>query len=269
MTFPDPQWSNMRRAEIAAVDCSDWICILPLGAHEQHGPHLPFETDAIIASGIAERLVERVEGRLPVSVLPVEEVGYSPEHMDYAGSKTLSWDEAINRWISIGADLADLGIRKILLMNAHGGNSPLMTIVATEMRVRFDMLCVATSWTRFLEAGNHVDAEEKKFGIHGGEIETSVMLSLAPVTVDMSKAEDFLSLQQELTSKYDHLQAYGPHAFGWKMQDLNRQGVAGNASLATKEKGEKLLETALSGLETLVCEMHDFDLTHFNNKSPH
>jgi len=254
----------MDDAAIANADCSDWICVLPLGAHEQHGPHLPFETDTLIAEGIASRLAERLDPELPVSFLGVEVTGYSPEHMDFVGTRTLSHEDALSRWIGIGENLAGKGVRKLLLLNAHGGNSPLLSIVATELRVRFDMLCVATNWTRFLQVGDVVSAHEKDFGIHGGDIETSVMLVLAPEKVALDRAENFPSFQMEITKNNTHLSAYGRHAFGWKMQDLNRQGVVGDASAANPAKGEAMLEMALMGLETLISEMHRFDLSRFD-----
>ncbi|MEM9278117.1 MAG: creatininase family protein [Pseudomonadota bacterium] len=253
----------MAAEDVIAADTSDWIAVLPLGAHEQHGPHLPFETDTIIASGIACRLADALGEDLPVTFLPAEPVGYSIEHMDYKGSKTLAFDQAVNKWTGIGEELASQGIRKMLLLNAHGGNSPLMTIVATELRVRCNMLCVATSWTRFIEAGKTIMAAEKAFGIHGGDLETSVMLALAPDTVDMEKAENFHSFQQDLSQSAKHLRAYGPHAFGWKIQDLNVKGVTGNASIATAEKGEAFLSEAVEGLKQLIADMNAFDLAHF------
>ena len=258
---PKREFASMRAEDIANADTSNWIAVLPLGAHEQHGPHLPFETDTIIANGIAQALAERVAPDLPVTFLPAEPIGYSIEHMDFEGSKSLSFEEAANRWVGIGENLAKAGIRKLMLLNAHGGNSPLMTIVATELRVRCNMLCVATSWTRFIQAGDVVSAEEKAFGIHGGDIETSVMLALAPDKVLMERAEDFPTFQKTMTEQNQHLRAYGPHAFGWKMQDLNADGVTGNASLASKAKGEALILQAVNGLDQLIGEIHRFDLS--------
>jgi len=249
----------MNDADIREADTSAWIAVLPLGAHEQHGPHLPFETDTIIARGMACAVAERLNDTIPVTFLSAEPVGYSVEHMDYEGSETLGFDEALNRWIGIGESLVNQGIRKLLILNAHGGNSPLMTIVATELRVRFNMFCVATSWTRFVIPGDVVSHDEKAFGIHGGDIETSVMLALAPETVNMDAAKEFPNFQQQLTQDYRHLRAYGPAAFGWKAKDLNREGVNGNAALATAAKGEALIAQAANGLAELVGEMHRFD----------
>ncbi|PZU23244.1 MAG: creatininase [Shinella sp.] len=236
------------------------IAVLPLGAHEQHGPHLPFETDAIIAAGIIERVKAALPPELSVTFLPVEPVGYSIEHMDVEGTKTLAYAEAMEKWLGVAGFLAARGVRKMVMLNAHGGNSPLMTIVATEARVRFGMLVVATSWTRFGLPDGVISPEEKAIGIHGGEIETSVMLALAPETVKMDLARNFPSKQTEFCNCFTHLRAYGPHAFGWKMRDLNADGVAGNAAAATAEKGEKLIAHAVKGFIELLRDVDAFDL---------
>lgn len=240
------------------------IAILPLGAHEYHGPHLPFETDTIIAEGIAGKLKAALPTHIDAAFLPAEPVTYSVEHMHVHETRTLTYDEAIDRWLGIAEDLAWRGIRKLVLLNAHGGNSPLMTIVATEARIRFNMLCVATSWTRFGAWEGIVSPEEKAIDIHGGDIETSVMLALAPEKVDMTKAEDFASRQSVFAREFRHLRAYGPHAFGWKMSDINKKGAAGNAKLATAEKGEALIARAVAGLVELIEDVDRFDITAFD-----
>ena len=238
---------------------ADWIAVLPLGAHEQHGPHLPFETDTRIAAGIVERVIAKLPADLPASFLPVEPVGYSIEHMDVAGTRSLRFDEAVERWLGIAEGLQRQGIRKFVMLNAHGGNAPLMTIVATEARVRFSMLAVATSWTRFGLPPGLITPEEKAIDIHGGDIETSVMLALCPERVDMAKAADFPSRQSDFAARFTHLRAYGPHAFGWKMSDLNSQGVAGRAAAATAEKGEAILAHAVGGIVELLQDVAAFD----------
>lgn len=240
------------------------IAVLPLGALEQHGPHLPYETDTLIAAGLIDRLQNALPPALAVKFLPVEPVGYSIEHMDIAGTKTLSFDEAAHRWIRIGEDLAQEGISKLVILNAHGGNAPLMTIVATELRVRFNMLAVATSWTRFGLPDGMISPKDKARDIHGGFIETSVMLALHPELVDMTKASNFSSNQSHYVKTYKHLRAYGPHAFGWKMTDLNKQGVAGNAALATAEAGEKIIAHSVKGLIELLEDVGRFDPSVFS-----
>jgi creatinine amidohydrolase len=236
------------------------ITVLPLGATEQHGPHLPFETDTIIAEGVVARVKQFLPEKLAVEFLPVEPIGYSVEHLDFSGTRSLSFDAAVRRWIGIGEEVARHGGRKFVMLNAHGGNSPLVTIVATELRIRHAMLAVATSWTRFGYPEDLVSPEERAFGIHGGLIETSVMLALRPDLVDMTKADDFANAQQRFADEFKFLRAYGPHAFGWKMGDLSPAGVTGNALAATAEAGERILDHAAHGLVELLRDIDQFDL---------
>lgn len=262
-----PRYYRDLKDDLAGYENTDrWLAVLPLGATEQHGPHLPLETDLIIAEGIAERMSQELPSDLPVTFLPAEPVGYSPEHLDYPGTQSLGYDEAIKRWSAIGEKLYRQGFSRLMLLNAHGGNSPLLNIVATELRMRFSMLCVATSWTRFVVPDDLIDSDEKAFGIHGGDIETSVMLALASDSVNMSKAVNFDSIQRDFHNKYKYLRAYGPHAMGWKIQDLNPAGVVGNAKAATREKGELLLANSVRGLCELAKEMLTFDLSLFTQK---
>jgi creatinine amidohydrolase len=242
---------------------SDRIAILPLGAHEYHGPHLPLQTDTIIAEGVAARLTVAL-GTRDAILLPVEPVGYSPEHLDRPGTQSLGYQEAIERWLNTAETLRGQGVGRLMLLNAHGGNSPLLSIVAMEARLRFGMLCVATSWSRFGVPAAIVPPERKAFDIHGGDIETSVMLALRPDLVACDKCEDFASRQADFARDFAHLRAYGPHAFGWMMRDLNDEGAAGDARLATAEKGEALLAHAVSGLVELVDDMARFDLGLFS-----
>lgn len=250
----------------AREEASRSIAVLPLGATEQHGPHLPAETDAIIAGAMAEELAKAAPADLPLLLLPAEAVGYSPEHLDYEGTLSLPYDEAIERWISIGADLAAQGVRKLMLLNAHGGNSPLMTIVATELRVRHDMFCVATSWTRFGAADGLFDPDEIALGIHAGALETSVMLALRPELVRRDRLFRHQSQQEGLVCENAWLRAYGRHAFGWKMQDLNPAGAVGDATLGDAEKGRIIIARAARGLVQLAGEMHRFDLSRLKNR---
>tara|TARA_R110001606_G_scaffold291116_1_gene438971 strand:- start:256 stop:999 length:744 start_codon:yes stop_codon:yes gene_type:complete len=237
------------------------IAILPLGAHEQHGPHLPFETDTLIAQEVAQRLCSAAPAGIQTELLPVESTGYSVEHMDVSGTRTLGFEEAVNRWIDIAASCADRGIRRLMLLNAHGGNSPLLTIVATEARVRFNMLAVATSWTRFGMPADIIPPEDKAFDIHAGDIETSVMLAIRPDLVRLDALQDFPSRQADYARQFTHLRAYGPHAFGWKMSDLNPLGAAGKASQASATKGEAILAHSVQGLRELLTDMAEFDVS--------
>lgn len=229
-----------------------------MGATEQHGPHLPAETDWLIAQEVATRAAAETAD-LALATLPVEKRGYSIEHTDDPRTETLTYAEALDRWIAIGEQLAAAGTKKLVLLNAHGGNSPLMTIVTTELRVRHRMLAVATSWTRFGYPADLVSEEERALGIHGGFIETSVMLAIRPDLVAMDKARDFASEQARFQREFKHLRAYGPHAFGWMMRDLSPEGVAGNAAAATAQAGERILQHAVSGFVELLGDVDRFN----------
>ncbi|WP_336294571.1 creatininase family protein [Bartonella sp. CB169] len=237
-----------------------FLALLPLGAHEYHGNHLPFETDWIIAEAFAKALTLQKKEQFPIALLPVEKIGYSVEHMDVTGTQTLTFFNAIERWISIGENCYRKGIKRFLLLNAHGGNSPLISIVITELRRRFSMLAVATSWTRFGLPQGLMQPSQQHLDIHGGFIETSLMLYLAPEKVQMKKAENFYNKQADMIANYRYLRAYGPHAFGWKMRDLNLQGAAGNASKATSQAGEAIFSHVLCGLCDLFEDIRRFEI---------
>jgi creatinine amidohydrolase len=265
--LPPRDYRDLTPEGIAKGNPSQWVAVLPLGATEHHGPHLPPQTDLVIAQGVAARFSHALASTFPATFLPAEPVGYSPEHLDFPGTVSLQYNEAIERWIGIWSSLATQGFRRLMLLNAHGGNSPLLSIVSTELRILHSMLCVATSWTRFGCPVGLIGDDEMAYGIHGGDIETSVMLALAPDQVDMARVSDFTSFQQEMALRYHFLRAYGSHSMGWKIQDLNPFGAAGNARLATRNKGEALLNHAVSGLCELAHEMRDFDIAHFDRST--
>lgn len=262
--MPHRLYAEMAMERIASADTREWIAILPLGATEQHGPHLPPETDWMIADGIVAKAIGLLPDLMPATFLPTERLGYSREHANRPGVQTLAFDAAVHRWIEIGERLSGHGIRKFVMLNAHGGNAPLMTIVATELRARCRMLAVATSWTRFGVPFGVVTDEEKAHGIHGGEIETSVMLALRPDLVKMDEARDFPSLQTEMERTAKHLRAYGPHAFGWLGTDLNPNGVVGHAKKGTSDQGLRLIAHAAEGFVELLEDVQAFDVTRFD-----
>jgi len=239
---------------------SDSIVVLPLGAHEYHGPHLPLDTDTRIARSIAQKAEAGLPPDISAHFLKAEPVGYSVEHMRRKGTRTLTYENAIARWIAIGKKQYDKGVRKFVMLNAHGGNAPLMTIVATELRCRFNMLAVATSWTRFGLPAGLITAEQQALDIHAGFIETSVMLAIAPESVKMQKAADFHNAQGDMAQEFTWLRAYGKHAFGWIMDDLNAQGAAGDARKAEAATGKKILDHAAAGFVQLLTDIHHFDV---------
>lgn len=239
------------------------IAVLPLGAHEYHGPHLPLETDWLIADGLMRKAEKLIPPHLNIQFLPVEKTGYSIEHNGRCGTKTLSFEEAVARWVTTGKRLFHGGVEKIVFFNAHGGNSPLLSVVTTQLRAAHPMLAVATSWSRFGLPDGLLSAEEKALDIHGGFLETSLMLALYPDKVNMQKAENFQNRQEEFRRDFTYLRAYGPHAFGWLMEDLNPKGVAGNATKANPEAGHKIIDHVLKSFITLLEDVNRFDIKTF------
>ena len=177
-------------------------------------------------------------------------------------------------WTEIGESVAAGGIRKLLLFNAHGGQVSVMDMVARDLRARLDLLVYSASWFNLplLDAdGRDVNerfgAGEQRFGIHGGDIETSMMLALAPAQVDMAQARDFRSTAQERAQNFEILGNGKCAKLGWQMQDYNAAGAVGNAAAASAEKGHALLQAAGSGLARLLLEMERLPLSTLVSRS--
>ncbi len=240
--LPARHWQDMTTVDFAAGDTARWIAVLPVAAIEQHGPHLPVYTDTCIAGGMIARSIELLPGDLPVTFLPVQAVGKSNEHIAFPGTLTGDWDAVTRLWIDIGASVHRAGVRKMIIANAHGGNVPLIDIVARELRVRHAMTVITAAWSKFGEPEGLLGGDEFGYGIHGGEMETSVMLHLRPDLVRMELARDFRSAQDDYRDRFRHLRLHGPVATGWQAGDLNPAGVVGNAAAATGDKGRAIVD---------------------------
>src|SRR5262249_9006102 len=149
------------------------------------------------------------------------------------GTLTLSWETLTRVLIETAESVARAGVKKLILANSHGGNVPILDVVAREMRVNHGMLCVAMHWSRLGQPQGLYSAWEAKFGIHGGDVETSIMLAARPDLVRMDKAKRFASTQERFEQEFKHLRAHGPVQFGWQAQDLSADGTVGDASLAS------------------------------------
>jgi creatinine amidohydrolase len=248
-------WGDFPATAYAAIDPDMTIAVLPVAAIEQHGPHLPVSTDTTIMNGMLETVIARLPDNLDIRILPVQSVGKSNEHLHLPGTLTLPATTLIEAWTELGASVARAGVKKLVVVNSHGGNEEIMGIVTRELRVRFGMLAVKTSWSRFgRPAGLYSDAEDR-FGIHGGDFETSVMLHFRPDLVDMSKAEDFASSVERAEQEFELLKPTGTHAFAWIASDLNPNGVVGEASRATPEKGRLTAEYQADGFIRLLKDV--------------
>jgi creatinine amidohydrolase len=258
--LPRRFWHEMTTTDFAGADTASWIAVLPVAAIEQHGPHLPVFTDTCIAEGQVARVCELMPAGLPATFLPVQAVAKSNEHILSPGTLTIGWDTITRAWLDIGDSVARAGVRKMVIVTSHGGNVPIMDIVARELRIRHGMLCVATAWARFGQPDGVFPTEEFVTGIHGGDIETSIMLHLRPDLVRMDAARDFASAQTRMIAEMKQLRVHGPVQFGWMAQDLNPAGAVGNAAAATAEKGRASLDHAARGFVELLEDVARFEV---------
>ena len=258
-------WVEMTTNDFQQTDMSQVIAILPVAAIEQHGPHLPVEVDTAINRGVVARARELLPAELPVTFLPAMPIGKSNEHIAYPGTLTLSAETLIRLWTEIGESVARAGVRKLVLITSHGGNVSAMEIVARDLRVRLGMLVVTVGWHRFGYPDGAFDAEERRHGIHGGDIETSLMLAGRPDTVRMDKAEAAIPTTVAMAQEFHWLGAFRPAGFGWMTQDLHASGTVGDASRATVEKGEAAIAHGARGFIELLREVDRFDLARLQD----
>ena len=262
MTLPR-HWADLKTTDFAGIDAARAVAVLPLGATEQHGPHLPLAVDHALVDGIVAAALPQLPQDLPVFVLPTQTIGYSPEHAAFPGTLTLPAETVLAIWIAVGEGVARAGVRKLLLFNAHGGQVSLMDIAARELRSRGLIVYHCNWWN--LPLGDAVTGlftrEEHRFGVHGGEIETSLMLALRAGTVAMDKAQDFGSTSKGRAARYPILGNGVSAKLGWHMQDYNAHGAAGNAKAATAEKGRAVLDASARELALLVQEISQLPLS--------
>ncbi|MES0038795.1 creatininase family protein [Mesorhizobium sp. M0046] len=248
-------WGDYRTTEYATIDPEATIAVLPLAAIEQHGPHLPVSTDTSIMNGMLDTVIARLPGDHDIRILPVQAIGKSNEHLHAPGTLTLPATTLVEAWTELGLSVARAGIRKLVVVNSHGGNEEIIGIITRELRVRAKMLAVKTSWQRFgRPAGMYTDLEDRH-GIHGGDVETSLMLHFRPDLVDMAKSDNFVSKVARAEKDFSLLRQTGTHAFAWIASDLNPNGVVGDASIATAEKGRLTAEHQADGFIGLLRDV--------------
>jgi len=243
-------WADLRMPDFDKLDPERTIAVLPTAAIEQHGPHLPVGTDTLIAQGMLDAVRAACPDDLDLLILPVQAVGKSNEHLWAAGTLTLSAENALRTWTEIGLSVARAGLKKLVIVNSHGGNLDLISILARELRVQAGMLAVKTQWGSFGAPHGLFGVQENSYGIHGGDSETSLMLAFRPQTVDMHAAKDFRS-----SAETSDIPPIGPVSYGWIASDLSESGVVGEAHLATAEKGAALAAHQAQGFIELAQRM--------------
>ncbi len=273
--LPSHFWADLTSrhfAQLAASPAIDQaVAVLPVAAIEQHGPHLPVSVDTTLVNGVVDASLAHLPADLPVLFLPTQQVGKSNEHIRYAGTLTLSAQTLISMWMELGACVARAGFKKLVLLNSHGGQVSVMDIVARDLRSAHDIIVYHTSWYN-LPLGDAVmgqfPPEEHRFGIHAGDMETSMMLALREKYVDMAQARNFQSTAQQRAEQYPILGNGTSAKLGWQVQDYNAMGAAGNAAAATAAKGHAIIDAAGLQLAKFLQEVSSLPLTTLN-PTPH
>jgi creatinine amidohydrolase len=249
-------WLSLTTEEFAA---QPRIAVLPVAAVEQHGPHLPVGVDTYIAEAYLARVRALLPAASPAVILPVQAVGASDEHKAFPGTLTLSPETALHAFVEIGESVARAGIRKLIIINSHGGNLAIIDLAARQLRVRHGMLAVHASWGRFGYPDGLFSQSERTHGIHGGDIETSIMLAAYPQLVRRGKIVDFRPSTYAMERDYTWLRADFPAGFGWMTQDLHVSGAVGDATLASAEKGAAALDHGAKAFVELLKDVERFE----------
>lgn len=260
--LPSRFWADLSTRDFAALQstsqAAQLVAVLPVAAVEQHGPHLPLSVDATLLQGVIDAALPHLGADVPALFLPPQNIGLSTEHESFAGTLTLSPATVIALWTELGACVARAGVKKLLIFNSHGGNVAVMDIVARELRQRHGLLVYSASWFSLPqppEVQGLFSAQEHRFGIHAGDIETSMMLHLAPGTVHMEHAQHFRSTSQDRAERFAILGNGKSAKMGWAMEDYHPSGAVGQADAATADKGRAVVHAAGAALAALLAEV--------------
>jgi len=252
-------WADLPSATFGDLP-DDIVAVLPLGATEQHGPHLPLLVDSCLISAVAHQALKALDPAQSVLVLPTLSITKSDEHTSFPGTLTLSAETLLAVLREIGASVARAGVMRLILFNGHGGNTAVLQIAARELRQSRNMIVAACSWSGFADWQELYDPASYAHDIHAGDSETSAMLALRPDLVEMSKAQDFRPAMADWDTEFPYIGLAGKAANpGWLAQDLQPQGACGNASAATAEKGTQLLDSAARNFAAFLAEFARFD----------
>jgi creatinine amidohydrolase len=252
-----PRLGDLTYPTIAELE-PDTVAVLPLGSMEQHGPHLPVSTDHLIATSVAEAAVDAVAGAgsAPVVLLPSLAYSKSDEHGWAPGTVWLSWDTLMRTLVDIGRSLARTPIRRLFILNGHGGNSALGQVACRELRKEFGL------WTFLAHPllppdfeGERSAPTELGLGIHGGFQETSVVLHLRPELVRMDLATPAVPAW---LADYDTIGFAGPVTFGWLSDDFGPAGHIGDPTGANAPAGKAYFDAVVAGTATAIVEASRF-----------
>jgi creatinine amidohydrolase len=252
-------WADLTAPEFAALDREGAVAILPIGAIEQHGPHLAMSVDRDLTLAVLTRALPLIDTSLSVLALPVQAIGKSTEHQAWPGTLSLSVDTLLRVLHDIAASVHRAGVPRLMILNGLGGNWALLDLACRDLRAELGLVTAHVAWDDLAEAETVVGAAEAQNGLHAGEVETSGMLAAHLDKVRFSQTEDFGSAHLCWQRAHPGLGlGSAPLRPGWLMADLSPKGTIGNATAATAEKGETLLTNAARNLARLVSDFSHF-----------
>jgi creatinine amidohydrolase len=259
-SLPSGRWQDLTTTDFARVDPARTIALLPVAAIEQHGPHLPLSTDVVINEGVVDEALRRLPTSASVLVLPALNVGDSLEHTAFPGTLSADLNDLLGLWLAVGRGVARAGVRKLVIFNSHGGQRAHVDLAALRLRVAHGLLVVRAHSFSFGVPPGLFELDELAHGLHGGAVETSLLLHLRPELVRREALADFPSFGSTLAARGGLLGVEKPVGIGWMTQDLNPHGACGNAAAASAEKGAALLDHLATQLLRLLAEVEDLSV---------
>ena len=252
-----------------AIELSDPVAVLPVAAIEQHGPYLPLSTDLEIGLGLLSEAFQRLPDDFPAWALPPQAIGCSREHARFPGTLSLEPDQLSALIEGMGEALAQIGVRRLVLSNSHGGNRHALETAGLRLRDELGMLVVHASWFRFPRPEDvDLPEEEWRHGIHGGAVETAMMMHLRPDLVHTSEAAQARSLGEELGETLRRVAPEGPASFSWLAGDLNPEGAVGDASLADADLGARFVSHYGAVLAEVIEDARAFPIDRLEEDAP-
>ncbi|WP_309120743.1 creatininase family protein [Paenibacillus sp.] len=245
---------RLSRLEVPKLPKEGALVVLPVGATEQHGPHLPSFTDTLIGEALLTEAFERLPEDARIWLLPPIPFGKSNEHANHPGTITLSAETLMRVLLDVARSVSRAGFAKLLLFNTHGGNADLLNMMAREIRVDCGLTVFRMDAGGLKMGEGVIDEEERRIGLHGGDLETSLVLGIKSAWVNMELAPrevpNFPTGYLDLKNK----------AYSWVMDDLSASGITGDATIATEEKGDRLLTQGGRMIAEALLEMAAFDM---------
>jgi creatinine amidohydrolase len=250
------RYEDLTGPEIPDRVTRESILLLPIGAVEQHGPHLPLAVDHVIAHETATAVVDEVGDELDIWQLPTLSISKSNEHAWSPGTLWYSAETMLAMLRDLGRCLATTGAERLVLLNGHGGNTTLLATALRELRLEFGFKTFLVHPSVPPAYGGSSTADELGMGIHGGLHETSVYLHLRPDDVDLSRA---MRKVPEALDRNEFVKFGGPVMFGWLSNDFDEEGYIGDPTGATAELGKELFEANVAHLARQLAEIKTFD----------